>query len=207
MPQELVDRKWPACFRRVFALNGSTKGTQVALKSETQSRPVLVHLSEMALYDLGADFCMITMPTPPQTTPARVKGTGILLGRAGRRGSSVSGWFVFCRVASGGKPAAGRGTNPNLTTAATVAAGVAGIFEGVEPEAEVIGNGHAAGSSVPDYARSMPEAIAGLRASTRARDWLRRRIVETFSATRASQYDEFRKRVPDVELARFFDLG
>ena len=28
-----------------------------------------------------------------------------------------------------------------------------------------------------------------------------------FVASRQSQYDEFRKKVPDVELQRFFDLG
>ena len=58
MLQERVEGKWLAAFRRVFALNGIGKGTAVALISETQSRPVLVHLAELALYDLGADFCM-----------------------------------------------------------------------------------------------------------------------------------------------------
>jgi 2,5-dihydroxypyridine 5,6-dioxygenase len=77
--QERIEGKWLACFRRVFALNGIERGTTVALVAETQSRPVLVHLSELALYDLGAEFCMITMPTPPQTAPVPVKGTGTSL--------------------------------------------------------------------------------------------------------------------------------
>lgn len=76
MLQERVEGKWLAAFRRVFALNGIGKGTTVAILSETQSRPVLVHLSELAAYDLGADFCMIQMPTPPQTAPVPVKSTG-----------------------------------------------------------------------------------------------------------------------------------
>jgi 2,5-dihydroxypyridine 5,6-dioxygenase len=67
MLQERVEGKWLAAFRRVFALNGIEAGTQVAILAETQSRPVLVHLSELALHDLGAAFCIITMPTPPQT--------------------------------------------------------------------------------------------------------------------------------------------
>ena len=58
-----------------------------------------------------------------------------------------------------------------------------------------------------DFARSMPEAIDRLRGSAFARDWLGPRFVEAFAATRQSQYDEFRKKVPDVELQRFFDLG
>jgi 2,5-dihydroxypyridine 5,6-dioxygenase len=76
MLQERIEGKWLAAFRRVFALNGIGKGTKVAIIAETQSRPVLVHLSELAAYDLGADFCMITMPTPPQAAPVPVKSTG-----------------------------------------------------------------------------------------------------------------------------------
>lgn len=79
MLQERIEGKWIASFRRVFALNGIGQGTPVALISETQSRPVLVHLAELALYDLGADFCMLKMPTPPQTAPVPVKGTGTSL--------------------------------------------------------------------------------------------------------------------------------
>lgn len=101
----------------------------------------------------------------------------------------------------------GADTNPYLTVAATLAAGVAGIIEKIEPQAEVIGNGHANRQEGADYARSMPEAIARLRGSDFARDWLGERFVDTFSATRQSQHDQFAKKVPDVELMRFFDLG
>jgi len=48
MLQERIEGKWLAAFRRVFTLNGIGAGTTVALISETQSRPVLVHLSELA---------------------------------------------------------------------------------------------------------------------------------------------------------------
>jgi len=85
MLQERIEGKWLAAFRRVFALNGIERGTSVALISETQSRPVLIHLSELALYDLGADFCMLQMPTPPHTAPVPVKGTGTSLAIAGNR--------------------------------------------------------------------------------------------------------------------------
>jgi 2,5-dihydroxypyridine 5,6-dioxygenase len=76
MLQERIEGKWLAAFRRVLALNGITKGTQVAILSETQSRPVLVQLCELAAYDLGADSFHIQMPTPPQTAPVPVKSTG-----------------------------------------------------------------------------------------------------------------------------------
>lgn len=85
MLQERIEGKWLACFRRVFALNGITAGTNVAIVCETQSRPVLVHLSELALYDLGAVSCMIQMPTPPQTAPVPVKSTGTSWALQGNR--------------------------------------------------------------------------------------------------------------------------
>ena len=105
----------------------------------------------------------------------------------------------------------GADVNPYLSAAATIAAGVAGILEQIEPEPEVIGNGHARaaqpGQSGPDFARRMPDAIDRLRGSALARDWLGPRFVETFAATRQSQFDDFARKVPDVELQRFFDLG
>ena len=97
----------------------------------------------------------------------------------------------------------GADTNPYLT----VAAGVAGIIEQIEPHPEVIGNGHGQTPDGLDFPRSMPEAIARLRASAIAANWLGPRFVQTFCATRSSQYDQFRAKVPDVELERFFDLG
>lgn len=76
MLQERIEGKWLAAFRRVLALNGIAEGTKVAILSETQSRPVLVQLCELAAHDLGAEFCMICMPTPPQSAPVPVKSTG-----------------------------------------------------------------------------------------------------------------------------------
>ncbi len=100
----------------------------------------------------------------------------------------------------------GADTNPYLTTAATLAAGVAGVLEQVEPDPETLGSGYAQ-TPARDFARSMPEAIDRLRGSDFAKDWLGPRFVEAFTATREGQYDEFRRKVPDVELERFFDLG
>ena len=51
MLQERVEGRWLSSFRRVFALNGIGKGTRIAILSETQSRPVLVHLAELAAQD------------------------------------------------------------------------------------------------------------------------------------------------------------
>lgn len=100
----------------------------------------------------------------------------------------------------------GADTNPYLTAAATIAAGVAGILGQIEPDPETIGSGYAQ-TPARDFARSMPEAIGRLQGSAFAKDWLGARFVDSFAATRQSQHDEFRRKVPDVELQRFFDLG
>jgi glutamine synthetase len=100
----------------------------------------------------------------------------------------------------------GSDTNPYLTVAATLAAGVAGIIEKIEPEPETVGNGYSQ-KPARDFARSLPEAIERLRGSAFARDWFGPRFVEAFSSSRESQHNEFRRKVPDVELERFFDLG
>jgi glutamine synthetase len=88
-----------------------------------------------------------------------------------------------------------------------LAAGVAGIVDKIEPTGETTGNGYEQDTSGPDYARSMPEAIERFASSSFAHDWLGDRFVDGYSATRRSQYDAFRSKVPDVELERFFDLG
>jgi glutamine synthetase len=101
----------------------------------------------------------------------------------------------------------GADTNPYFTVAATLAAGLAGIAEKLEPQAAVVGNGY---GQVPDalaFPRTMPEAISKFRVSTRAREWFGDRFVESFAATRQSQLDYFARKVTDAELHRFFDLG
>ena len=76
MLQERVEGKWVASFRRFLVLNGISEGTEVAIVCETQSRPVLLELCELALFDLGSVFSAIRLPTPPQTAPVPVKSTG-----------------------------------------------------------------------------------------------------------------------------------
>ena len=76
MLQERVEGKWLDCFRRVFALNGIEQGTRVAIVAESQSRPILVQLSDLACHDRGATYFTISMPTPRQTAAVPVKSTG-----------------------------------------------------------------------------------------------------------------------------------
>lgn len=101
----------------------------------------------------------------------------------------------------------GADTNPYFTVGATLAAGLAGIQEEVEPMEAITGNGF---GRVPEsllFPRTMPEAIAKFRSSAFARKNFGDRFVDGFSATRQSQFDYFSRKVTDAELNRFFDLG
>jgi len=101
----------------------------------------------------------------------------------------------------------GADANPYFTVAATLAAGLAGIAEKLDPMAEVLGSGYEQAGAGPDFPRQMQTAIAQFSASQFARQTFGNRFVECFAATRQSQLDDFARKVPDVELQRFFDLG
>ena len=76
MLRERIEGKWLASFRRVFELCAVGKGSSVAVVAESQSRPVLVQLAELACYDLGASFFSLVLPTPEQSAPVVVRSTG-----------------------------------------------------------------------------------------------------------------------------------
>ncbi|MGB1249921.1 MAG: glutamine synthetase family protein [Candidatus Promineifilaceae bacterium] len=101
----------------------------------------------------------------------------------------------------------GSDTNPYLTIAGIFAAGLAGIEEQIEPLDEVIGNGFAqeVDESI-QFPTTILESITNLRESQFARKSLGDAFVDAFALSRESQEAEFRSKVPDVELERFFEL-
>lgn len=74
--QERIEGKWIDCFAHVFELCKVQKGDPIAILSETQSRPVNVQLSELALLRLGARPFHVVIPTPPQRVAVPVRSTG-----------------------------------------------------------------------------------------------------------------------------------
>lgn len=76
---ERIEGKWIDAFADVFTLCRVQRGDAVAILSETQSRPVLVQLSELALHRLGARAFHVVLPTPPQRHPVPVRSTGTSL--------------------------------------------------------------------------------------------------------------------------------
>ncbi len=71
-----IEAKWIDSFCEVFRLCGVQLGDACAVLSETQSRPALVSLSELALARLGARWFHVVLPTPRQTAPVPVRSTG-----------------------------------------------------------------------------------------------------------------------------------
>lgn len=76
MLQERIEGKWIDLFADVFVQCAVRPGDPVAILSETQSRPLNVHIAELALQRMGARPFHVVVPTPPQHQPTPVKSTG-----------------------------------------------------------------------------------------------------------------------------------
>ena len=99
-------------------------------------------------------------------------------------------------------------TNPYLTAAATLAAGLAGIQAEIDPTQPTRGNGYVTTARHgPPLQPSMKEAIHALRNSACAHEWLGARFAETYTATRASQLEQVAGKSLLDERRRFFELG
>ena len=83
MLRERIEGKWIDSFADVFGLCKVQSGDTVAILSETQSRPVLIQLSELALLRMGAKVFHVVLPTPKQTLPIPIRSTGTCLAVGG----------------------------------------------------------------------------------------------------------------------------
>jgi 2,5-dihydroxypyridine 5,6-dioxygenase len=72
----VIEQRWLAMFADVIGRCGVKAGDACAVLAETQSRAVLVQLASLALQQLGARSFVVTVPTPPVTTPVPVRSTG-----------------------------------------------------------------------------------------------------------------------------------
>jgi len=71
-----LEGQWIDMFVHVFSLCGVKAGDACAVLSETQTRPELPQLSELALLRLGARPFHLVMPGRPLTAPVPVRSTG-----------------------------------------------------------------------------------------------------------------------------------
>ena len=78
---ERIEGRWIEAFKDVFRLCAVRPGEIVAVLSETQSRPVLVELSQLALQALGARVFHVQLVSPPASgVPIRSTGTTLAVG-------------------------------------------------------------------------------------------------------------------------------
>ena len=85
MLRDRIEAKWIDAFVRVFELCKVKPGEACAILSETQSRPLNVHLTELALARLGATAFHVIVPTQPQDAPVPVRSTGASHALVGQR--------------------------------------------------------------------------------------------------------------------------
>jgi glutamine synthetase len=93
--------------------------------------------------------------------------------------------------------------NPYLSMAASLAAGLAGIEQKLEPP-EPVTNAYAAGNA-PPLPRDLVEATALFRNSDLARRSFGDAFVEHYAATREWEVRQYRRAVTDWELSRYFE--
>jgi glutamine synthetase len=97
--------------------------------------------------------------------------------------------------------------NPYLALAAALGAGLYGIEQQWDPEAEITGNAydqqHPQHLALP---RTLWESAQALKSSDVARDLFGDAFVEHYAASREWEEREFRKHITDWELQRYFEI-
>ena len=97
--------------------------------------------------------------------------------------------------------------NPYVAMAAALASGLRGIERKIEPDPPVVGNGYEA--EVKDSRRfpaTLAEAAMRLRNSAAAREWFGADFTNHFAASREWEERQFRARITDWELERYFEI-
>ncbi|MEM7422920.1 MAG: peptidase M29 [Pseudomonadota bacterium] len=84
MLHDRIEDRWIDAFARVFSLCRITRAEQVAILSETQSRPLNVHLAELALQRLHLTCFHVVVPTPAQNAPVPIRSTGASIALTGQ---------------------------------------------------------------------------------------------------------------------------
>lgn len=118
-------------------------------------------------------------------------------------GGSPSSQRIECRVP-------GADTNPYLSLACVLGAGLWGIEHKVEPSPPYSGNVYENLRTVPERHRfpsSFGAAISAFEKSAAAQDIFGTRFVEAFVSSKRAQEAEFAALVTDVELRRLFEFA
>jgi 2,5-dihydroxypyridine 5,6-dioxygenase len=93
LQHDRIEPKWIDMFEETFALCAVRRGEVAAILSESQSRPVLVQLAELALARMGARVYHVMVPTPraAHAIPVRSTGASVALGGLKQAIDAVAG--------------------------------------------------------------------------------------------------------------------
>ena len=84
MLTDRIEASWIDAFVKVFELCAIRPTERVALLCESQSRPLNVHLAELALGRLGVSWFAVTVPTPPAPSGPVIRSSGASVALAGQ---------------------------------------------------------------------------------------------------------------------------
>ncbi len=102
MLKERIESKWIDVLVDLFKLCKVEQGEVAAILSESQSREVLVELSELALARLGARVFHVRLPSPPLDSAVPIRSTGTCLAIGGLEpvvsALAQSGIVIDCTV-------------------------------------------------------------------------------------------------------------
>jgi len=76
MLTDRIESGWLDAFVQVFERCAMKPGEDIVLLSETQSRPLTLHLAELALGRMGLPWAAIRVPTPPPSAGPVIRSTG-----------------------------------------------------------------------------------------------------------------------------------
>jgi glutamine synthetase len=112
----------------------------------------------------------------------------------------------------GGSPSAtrietrvpGADVNAYLGFAATIAGGLYGIAQGLQPPPPISGDAYKT-TEAPGLPRSLHEAVEAFAASAVAREYFGDPFVDHYTAMRRWEVDQHNRAVSDWERARYFE--
>ncbi|NPU10877.1 peptidase M29 [Bradyrhizobium sp. 83012] len=102
MLADRIEAKWIDAFCEIFERCAVKAGDTAAILSETQSRPLNVHIAELALLRMGARPFHVIVPTPrnPHPVPVRSTGASEAIGKLGPVVTALqqAGFVVDCTI-------------------------------------------------------------------------------------------------------------
>ncbi|XUM19975.1 peptidase M29 [Bradyrhizobium oligotrophicum S58] len=102
MLADRIEAKWIDAFCEIFERCAVKAGDTAAILSETQSRPLNVHIAELALLRMGAHPFHVVVPTPrnPHPVPVRSTGASEAIGKLGPVVTALqqAGFVVDCTI-------------------------------------------------------------------------------------------------------------